>query len=123
VGEWKRIHSLTLAATAEPSQSQLRGIGPIANENIGLSDSGELGRVQGIECLQPLAGVPVMRLEHCPGAIVRASRAFAGTGTFLSTLPGELKGLVLQGDVLDGAQRPTEASAAPDTPQISTLRN
>jgi len=30
---------------------------------------------------------------------------------------------VLQGNVLDGAQRPTEESAAPDTPQISTLRN
>jgi hypothetical protein len=38
VSEWKSLHSLTLAATAQPSRSspaeagQLRGIGPIANE-------------------------------------------------------------------------------------------
>jgi hypothetical protein len=75
MGEWKRFHSLALAATAQPSRNQLRGMGPIANENISLSDS------------------------------------------------GELKDIVLQGNVLDGAQRPTEESAAPDTPQISTLRN
>jgi tRNA (cmo5U34)-methyltransferase len=29
---WRLIHSLTLAATAQTSRSQLRGIGPIANE-------------------------------------------------------------------------------------------
>jgi len=32
VSEWKLRHSLTLAATTQPSRSQLRGIGPIANE-------------------------------------------------------------------------------------------
>jgi hypothetical protein len=79
--------------------------------------------LDGVSTRQPLAGVPVVRLERCPGAIVRASRAFAGTGTFLSTPPGELKDIVLQGNVLDAAQRPTEESAAPDAPQISTLRN
>jgi hypothetical protein len=47
-------------------------------------------------------------LEHCPGAIVRNSRAFAGTGTFLSVAPGDLKSTVLKGDILDGAQKPTE---------------
>jgi hypothetical protein len=87
-----------------------------------IRDSRDL-ELDGVSTRQPLAGVPVVRLEDCPSAIVRASRAFAGTGTFLSTLPGELKDLVLQGNVLDGAQRPTEESGAPDTPQISTLRN
>ena len=32
MGEWKSIHSLTLAATTRPGRSQLRGIGPMANE-------------------------------------------------------------------------------------------
>jgi len=87
-----------------------------------IRDSKDL-ELDGVSTRQPLAGVPVVRLERCPGAIVRASRAFAGTGTFLSTPPGELKDIVLQGNVLDGAQRPTEESAAPDALQLSTLRN
>jgi polygalacturonase len=53
---------------------------------------------------KPLADVPVVRLDRCPGAIVRDSRAFAGTGTFLSTGPGELKGLVLEGNVFGPAK-------------------
>ncbi len=65
---------------------------------------------------QPLAGVPVLRLDHCPGAIIQASRAFAGTGTFLSTAIGELKAIVLQGNILDGAQKPTEEAAPPPPP-------
>ena len=46
VSEWKRIPSLTLAATAQPSRrwpaaaGKLRRIGSIANENISISDSG-----------------------------------------------------------------------------------
>jgi hypothetical protein len=47
---------------------------------------------------------PVIRLDHCPGAIVRASRAFQGTATFLSTAPGELKNIVLEGNTLGGAR-------------------
>jgi hypothetical protein len=35
---------------------------------------------------------------------VRDSRAFAGAGTFLSTGPGELKGLVLEGNVFGPAR-------------------
>ena len=57
-----------------------------------------------------------------PGAIVRASRAFPGTGTFLSAGPGELKSIVLEGNVLGSARKPaveTKAdywkSAAPPT--------
>jgi hypothetical protein len=54
----------------------------------------------------PLADMPVVRLDRCPGAIVRGSHAFPGTGTFLSTGLGELKGIVLEGNVLAGAKRP-----------------
>jgi len=64
--------------------------------------------LDGISSRKPLADAPVIRLEHCPGAIVRASRAFPGTGVFLSVAPGELKSTVLQENVLDGAQEPTE---------------
>jgi polygalacturonase len=72
-----------------------------------VKDSKEL-ELDGISSRKPLANTPVIRLEHCPGAIVRNSRAFAGTGTFLSVAPGELKSTVPKGDILDGAQKPTE---------------
>ncbi|HEY3836649.1 MAG TPA: glycoside hydrolase family 28 protein [Bryobacteraceae bacterium] len=57
---------------------------------------------------KPLADVPVVRVDRCPGAIVRDSRAFAGTNTFLSTGVGELKGLVLEGNALGPARRATQ---------------
>jgi hypothetical protein len=40
--------------------------------------------------------------------VLRNSRAFPGTETFLSAAPGELKSLHLLGDVLDGAKTATE---------------
>jgi hypothetical protein len=55
----------------------------------------------------PVADAPVVRLDRSPGAIVRASRAFKGTGTFLSTGPGELTSIVLEGNILGSARRPT----------------
>ena len=70
-------------------------------------DSQEL-ELDGISTRQPLAATPVIRLDRCPGAIVRDSRAFAGTDTFLSVGPGELKTVVLEGNVLDTARKPTE---------------
>jgi polygalacturonase len=51
---------------------------------------------------------PVLRLTRTPGAVLRNSRAFPGTGTFLSTGPGELKSLHLEGNVLGNAKYPTE---------------
>ena len=54
----------------------------------------------------PVAGSPVIRLDQCPDAIVRASRAFTGTGVFLSTAPGELQGITLEGNTLGKAQKP-----------------
>ncbi len=74
-------------------------------------DSKEL-ELDGISSRNPLLTAPVIRLEHCPGAVVRDSRAFAGTGTFLSVPPGELKSIVLKGDVFDGAKKPTEEAAS-----------
>jgi polygalacturonase len=57
---------------------------------------------------QPHADVPVVRLDHCPGAIIRSSRALPGTGVFLSTGPGEMKALVLEGNALGAARKPSE---------------
>jgi polygalacturonase len=60
---------------------------------------------------KPAPGEPVIRLDHCPGAIVRNSRAFEGTDAFLSVGAGELKSVVLQGNALHQAKVPTEESA------------
>jgi polygalacturonase len=56
---------------------------------------------------KPLTDSPVLRLTNSPGAVVRASRAFPGTQTFLSTGPGELKSIHLVNNVLDSAKVPT----------------
>jgi polygalacturonase len=58
----------------------------------------------------PHADAPVIRLDRCPGAIVRNSRAFSGTGTFLETAPGER--VALEGNILGAAERPTKESPA-----------
>jgi polygalacturonase len=64
--------------------------------------------LDGVTTRQPLTNAPVIRLERCPGAIVRSSRAFPGTGTFLSTGPGELKNVTLESNALGNARKPTE---------------
>jgi polygalacturonase len=70
-----------------------------------VQDSKDL-ELDGVTTRRPQADAPVIRLERCPGAIVRDSRAFAGTGTFLSAPPGELKSVVLEGNVLSGVKQP-----------------
>jgi len=67
--------------------------------------------LDGVTTRKAPADTPVVRLDHCPGAIVRNSRAFPGTGTFLSVAPGELKKIVLEGNALSGARKPTEESS------------
>jgi polygalacturonase len=57
---------------------------------------------------KPLAKTPVIRLDRCSGTIVRNSRAFAGTETFLSVAKGELKDVVLEGNALGSAAHATE---------------
>jgi hypothetical protein len=72
-----------------------------------VQDSKDL-ELDGVTTRKPLAEAPVIRLERCPGAIVRNSRAFAGTGAFLSVPSGELKKVVLEGNVLGAAKQPVE---------------
>jgi polygalacturonase len=64
--------------------------------------------LEGVTAARPPAGAPVLRLTQTPGAVLRNSRAFPGTETFLSAGPGELKSLHLEGNVLDAARIPTE---------------
>ena len=75
-----------------------------------IRDSKDL-ELDGVSTRTPAAGSPVIRLDRCPGAIVRASRAFADTGTFLETAPGELKTIVLDANTLGQAKTPTVESA------------
>jgi len=72
-----------------------------------VQDSKEL-ELDDVATRKPVPGAPVVRLERCPGAIVRNSRAFAGTGTFLSVARDELKDVVLEDNVLGEAITPTE---------------
>jgi len=74
-----------------------------------ISDSKDL-ELDDVTTRKPAAGIPVIRLDRCPGAIVRDSRAFAGTGTFLSVGPGELKKVVLMGNALGNARKAVEES-------------
>ena len=57
---------------------------------------------------KPASGSPVIRLSKSPGAILRDSRAFSGTETFLSTDPGGLKSAHLLDNILDDAKVPME---------------
>ncbi len=74
-------------------------------------DSKDL-ELDGITTRKPSADTPVVRLDNCPDAIVRNSRAFAGTGIFLSTAPGELKSVMLEGNTLGAAREAKEEKAA-----------
>ena len=73
-----------------------------------IRDSAEL-ELDGVATRRSAPGAPVVRLDHCPGAVVRNSKAY-GTGTFLSTGPGELKHIVLEGNALGRAAMATEES-------------
>lgn len=67
--------------------------------------------LEDISSVRPAAGFPVLRLDRCPDAIVRLSRAFDGTSTFLSVGPGELKSLFLEGNLLGKAKKQSEEAA------------
>lgn len=75
-----------------------------------IRDSKEL-ELDGVSARKPIPDAPVIRLERCPGAIVRRSKAFADTRTFLSVAPGELKSVVLEGNALDNARKSTEEAS------------
>jgi polygalacturonase len=74
-----------------------------------VKDSKEL-ELDHVSSRKPVADTPVVRLDRCPGAIVRDSRAFAGTGTFISVGTGELKTIVVQGLAVSSAKKATEES-------------
>ena len=57
---------------------------------------------------QPVSGSPVMRMTRSLGSIMRDSRAFPGTGTFLSADPEGFKTIHLMENILDDAKVPTE---------------
>lgn len=76
-----------------------------------VQDSKEL-ELDGVTTRKPLASTPVVRLVHCSGAILRNSRAFEGTETFLSVAPDELKSIVLEGNAFASAQKATEESSS-----------
>jgi polygalacturonase len=63
---------------------------------------------------KPASGSPVIQLSECLGAILRNSRAFAGTGVFLSTKKGELRSITLESNVLANSVVPAEESAVSD---------
>ena len=72
-----------------------------------VQESKEL-ELDGVSTRAPRSDTPVVRLDRCPGAIVRNCKAFPGTATFLSTGPGELKSIVLEGNALGNARKATE---------------
>ncbi len=71
----------------------------------------------------PLADTPVIRLDKTPGAIVRDSKAFPGTGVFVSTAPGELKNLILEGNILGNAQAAHEETPNPNRDKAPEQRS
>ena len=89
-----------------------------------IRDSKDL-ELDNVSTRKPPADRPVVRLDNCRGAIVRGSRAIAGTGTFLSVAPGELKSIVLEGNSLAEARKPSEESATtyPMLPESATERS
>ena len=62
---------------------------------------------------KPHDDAPVIRLDKTPGAIVRDSRTFPGTGVFLSTAPGEMKAVKLEGNAVGNARTAQEEKANP----------
>ncbi|MGC9972488.1 MAG: hypothetical protein ABSE56_18040, partial [Bryobacteraceae bacterium] len=61
-----------------------------------------------VESRQPNAAAPVIRLDNCAAVLLRGSRAWAGTNTFLSVQPGSLKGVTFEGNHLGEAKTPVE---------------
>jgi polygalacturonase len=53
---------------------------------------------------KPVAGSPLIRMTNSQGAILEQSRAFPGTGTFLSTGKGELSTVRMLGNLLEDAK-------------------
>jgi polygalacturonase len=72
---------------------------------------------------KPHADTPVIRLDNTPGAIVRESKAYPDTDVFLSAGPGELKGLQLEGNLLNNARMAQEEKPNPDKDKLPDQRS
>jgi hypothetical protein len=68
--------------------------------------------LDGVATRKPSLEAPLIRLDNCPGTIIRNCHVLAGTGTFLSVAPGELKNVLLEGNVINTAHQASEESAA-----------
>ena len=75
------LHNVNVSGTAGPAFA-------IANASSLLLDD--------VSSSSPAAGAPVVRLTHSAGAVMQNSRAFPGTGVFLSVGLGELKDIRLE---------------------------
>jgi hypothetical protein len=64
-----------------------------------------------VETDQALAAMPVIRLDRVTRALIQGSRAWPGTGTFLSAAPGLLKSVELDSNQLSAAKTPAEESS------------
>jgi polygalacturonase len=61
-----------------------------------IKDSKDL-ELSSVACRRPNAGAPVIRLDNCPGAIIRGSKEWGGTAAFVSVGPGQAKTINLEG--------------------------
>ncbi len=81
-------------------------VNPQKGAPFNIEDSANL-ELDDVTSSKPLAGEPVIRLSRSPGALLRNSRAYPGTGIFLSTEPGELKTIQLEGNLFSQAATAT----------------
>jgi polygalacturonase len=75
-----------------------------------IRDSSDL-EMDRVETDQPVAAMPVIRLDRVTRALIQGSRAWPGTATFLSTAPGSLKSVELDSNRLSAAKTQTEESS------------
>jgi hypothetical protein len=60
--------------------------------------------LNGIAERKPNAAAPVVRLDDCPGAILRGSKAWTGTNVFLSVSPRQRSQIILMNNLLSAAK-------------------
>ena len=58
-----------------------------------------------IAARKPNAAAPVIRLDDCPGAIIRGSKAWTGTNDFLSISPQQRSQIIMTNNILSAAKR------------------
>ncbi len=106
-------HAKTGLKAADTSGLELRDVRIEAESGpaFQIRDAREL-TLDNVGSRKPAAGAPVVRLDRCPGAILRNSRASGGTDVFLSTGPGELGRTTVENHALAGARRPAVESKA-----------